>query len=147
MEYRQTRARVPLDDAKRRAQKSVNRDTALQENPITAELRDMTEDGYRPGAFTSEPSLHPDIARPDGWRPAGSFSISAINDDTPGKKTNAWTRRMVVDDWSDHDSMGSYADPTHASRFYRSGQPKLGGAVVHEFGEGVEAGYEEPRGR
>ncbi|MFB7517233.1 hypothetical protein [Streptomyces sp. NPDC056144] len=148
MRYRDTSSRVPLDE-KRATQKSVTRDSALQENPPTSNIRNMkSEEGYRPGAFSSETAIHPDIARPDGWRPAGSFSGSSVNEDHPGKMTNAWNRRMVVDDWSDHDyAMGCYTDPTHASRYYRSGRPKLGGAVVQEFGEGVEAGFEEPHGR
>ncbi|MGW3371721.1 hypothetical protein [Streptomyces hydrogenans] len=148
MEYRETRARVPLDDEKHRAQKSVNRDVRLHPSPFSYEIRDSThEEGYRPGAFTSEPSIHPDITS-GGWRPSGSFSVSVINDDTPGKKMQPWNRRMVLNDWSDQDyAMGCYTDPTHASRFYRSGLPKLGGAVVQEFAEGVEAGSEDPSGR
>ncbi|MER8047118.1 hypothetical protein [Streptomyces sp. NPDC094032] len=97
MEYRQTRARVPLLDTKSRAQKSVNRDVGLQENPVTSEYRDMTpDDGYRPGVFRSDVMLHPDMQRHDGWRPAGSFSPSSYNGRREGHVTLEEFRQALV---------------------------------------------------
>ncbi|WP_019885869.1 hypothetical protein [Streptomyces purpureus] len=96
MKYRDTSTRVPLDE-KREAQKSVVRDSALQENPVRVEIYDVHEaDGHRPGAAHSAYTLTEDMQRHDGYRPAGSFSPSSRN--IGGRQTGRWTRRMVVDD-------------------------------------------------
>ncbi|MFE3861089.1 hypothetical protein ACFXPT_11730 [Streptomyces goshikiensis] len=147
MEYRDSRARVPLDDdAKRAAQKSTIKDHTPQVNPITPESHYLTEeDGYRPGVFRSDPQIHTDMQH--GWRPSGSYSTSVSNDPTPGKQANAWNRRMVIDDESEygHAVRQSTGDD---SLYYRIGRPKMAILTVPaEFRDGADDGYEEPHGR
>ncbi|WP_060178003.1 hypothetical protein [Streptomyces sp. IMTB 1903] len=136
MEYRESRARVPLDDdAKRAAQKSTIKDHAPQVNPITMESRQLTEEeGHRPGCFSSEMVMDPDMQRPDGWRPSGSYSPSSVN--TEERESRRWARRMVVDDASEYGHAVRRATGND-SLYYRSGRPKLGVSVI--FRDGAES--------
>lgn len=122
MRYRSTETRIPLDP-KRDAQRSVSREVAPQVNPIRSETRTLSEiDGYRPGVFSSESMMHPDMQRVDGWHPSGSYSPSSRNGSD-----------------NVHDDAPAY--------YYRSGRPKLSIATVPvEFHEGAEAGHEDPHG-
>ncbi|KJY37093.1 hypothetical protein [Streptomyces katrae] len=144
MEYRESRARVPLEDAKRQAQKSVHRvDGGVQVNPITMDYRQLTEEeGARPGVFTSESVIHPAVQGHDGARPTGSYSTSVYNEGG-GKMTNNHTRRMVMDHDRSIESALRQADGTD-SLYYRSGRAKLSVAMAPaEFRSGAGDAYEE----
>ncbi|MFF2191697.1 hypothetical protein [Streptomyces sp. NPDC058157] len=143
MEYRESRARVPLEDARLRAQKSVRRvDDGVQVNPVSVDYRNLTEEeGARPGVFRSDSAIDPDMQRHEGWRPSGSYSTS-VHNEGDGKRTNAWNRRMVMDDETEYDHAVRHATGD-ASR-YRSGRPRLilAKLVPAEFRDGADDGYE-----
>ncbi|MFI1975431.1 hypothetical protein [Streptomyces wedmorensis] len=58
-------------------------------------------EGYRPGVPNSAYTLHPDMQRHDGWRPAGSFSPSAYNGLREGHQTVEEFREALVDSLRD----------------------------------------------
>ncbi|WP_030732184.1 hypothetical protein [Streptomyces sp. NRRL S-237] len=123
-----------VSDSVTAAQKAAIKDSPPQVSPVHFGERTLTEaDGYRPGTWRSDYQLNPEMSRPDGWRPSGSFSTSAY---TEGR--SPWTRRMVMDDASE------YKHAVHRSTgddllYYRSGRPKLGVAMTPaEFREAAE---------
>ncbi|MFF3085620.1 hypothetical protein ACFVRB_11285 [Streptomyces nojiriensis] len=131
-----------MDDSPDRARRTVEDLLRQAHAPSTNNARFADDDPYnRPGRPDSEHQLNEAMQNPQGWRPSGSWPTSVHNDPTPGKQTNPWNRRMVMDDESEygHYERTQTGDNAH---YYRSGRAKNAVAVEPpQFVEGAKDGY------
>ncbi|WP_405832456.1 hypothetical protein [Streptomyces sp. NBC_00105] len=132
-----------MDDSPDRARRTVEDLLCQAHAPSTNNARFADDDPYnRPGRPDSEHQLNPAMQHPQGWRPSGSWSTS-VHNAGEGKQTSG-TRRATVTDETEYGHAVRHTTGDD-SLYYRSGRAKLGGAVMPEFRDGSDDGYEEHR--